>query len=277
MKRCTIDGCKAPARKRTWCETHYSKYKVYGDPLVAKNSPLGDKCVIARCDKQPIAKQLCRQHYYRSRHPQKDKEKKGRCAALRCGRPAKTRAWCPMHYQRWRRFGDPDFYPCLAKNSCKVPACTRPTNALGLCGSHYYRLQKYGTPGTVEDIRAAPRPHAFAKRRCSTCRNFFDPQNSAVRKYCGKRCKPSGRISGSVNKRFWVEKLGSGTGWHCRLCDSPIDKSLRWPHPQAGSVDHIVPVSHGGTDASSNLQLTHLHCNVSRRNKPLTRQQVRSA
>ncbi|MFC0504956.1 HNH endonuclease [Micromonospora costi] len=103
-------------------------------------------------------------------------------------------------------------------------------------------------------------------RSCVTCGKEFDPGGSAVRKYCGKRCKPSGRIAGSVNKRSWVEKLGGQDGWKCWLCELPVDPSLYWPHRWAGSVDHVVHVSNGGTDERSNLRLAHLTCNVSRKN-----------
>lgn len=31
---CKIDGCQKAARKRGWCETHYSRWKRHGDPDV---------------------------------------------------------------------------------------------------------------------------------------------------------------------------------------------------------------------------------------------------
>lgn len=31
---CSIDGCEKPARARGWCPTHYSRWRVNGDPLV---------------------------------------------------------------------------------------------------------------------------------------------------------------------------------------------------------------------------------------------------
>lgn len=44
----------------------------------------------------------------------------------------------------------------------------------------------------------------------------------------------------------------------CGLCGEVIDDGLRWPHPMSPSVDHIVPLSRGGTHEQSNLQWTHL-------------------
>jgi 5-methylcytosine-specific restriction endonuclease McrA len=53
----------------------------------------------------------------------------------------------------------------------------------------------------------------------------------------------------------------------CWLCGQPVDKSLPWPDPMSASVDHIVPLSVGGslTDRS-NVRLAHLRCNSSRGN-----------
>src|SRR3954453_21612141 len=48
----------------------------------------------------------------------------------------------------------------------------------------------------------------------------------------------------------------------CGICGQWIT------HPGTCDVDHIVPVEHGGTDAPSNLRLTHASCNRGRRVKP---------
>jgi 5-methylcytosine-specific restriction endonuclease McrA len=141
-------------------------------------------------------------------------------------------------------------------------------NGRGLCNRHYYRWKHYGDPLVSKNRPRVRQPiYSFDARLCPTCGNKFDPGNSSVRIYCGKRCKPSGRIAGSVNNRRWVEKLGREDGWICWLCDSPIDPELYWPHLNAGSVDHVVHVSNGGTDERSNLRLAHLTCNVSRQNR----------
>ena len=49
-----------------------------------------------------------------------------------------------------------------------------------------------------------------------------------------------------------------------------MDKSLKFPHPLAPTVDHIIPVSLGGhPSALSNLQLAHWYCNRQKSNKLL--------
>jgi HNH endonuclease len=56
----------------------------------------------------------------------------------------------------------------------------------------------------------------------------------------------------------------------CGICKDPIDLRLQYPDLQSLSIDHIVPVSLGGTNLQSNLQPSHLICNSKRGNKPLT-------
>lgn len=48
----------------------------------------------------------------------------------------------------------------------------------------------------------------------------------------------------------------------CALCNQRIDHLLAWPEPMSRSVDHIVPLSKGGTHEQSNLAWTHLVCNL---------------
>jgi hypothetical protein len=302
MKTCSIDGCDGPARKRGWCEKHYSRFKAHGDPLKGARSVLPDWCDVEGCAEEPVAKRLCKRHYYAQRrgapllprrpatctvddcqasvhglglckkHYQRQRAQLPPtriCSVEQCANGATVRGWCGMHYQRWRRFGDPEFTPPESVRKCTIEGCVKVTNARGLCNSHYYRWLKYGDPLISKNAPRVRQPvYIFADRICPTCGRSFDPGNSSRRVYCGKRCKPSGRIAGSVNNRRWVEKLGDADGWTCQICRGAIDPELYWPHRWAGSVDHIVPVSDGGTDERSNLRLTHLTCNVARGNSP---------
>jgi 5-methylcytosine-specific restriction endonuclease McrA len=51
-------------------------------------------------------------------------------------------------------------------------------------------------------------------------------------------------------------------GWTCGLCSEPVDPALSWPDPQSASLDHVLPLSRGGSHTMANVQLAHLGCNV---------------
>lgn len=51
-------------------------------------------------------------------------------------------------------------------------------------------------------------------------------------------------------------------GGACCLCGSVIDLGLNWPDPLSFSLDHIVPLSRGGAHLYSNVQASHLRCNL---------------
>lgn len=57
--------------------------------------------------------------------------------------------------------------------------------------------------------------------------------------------------------RLWADARGI-----CGICAEPINYALNFPDPMSRSVDHIVPLSKGGTHEQANLQAAHLVCNI---------------
>lgn len=53
-------------------------------------------------------------------------------------------------------------------------------------------------------------------------------------------------------------------GWVCGLCGKRVDASLAWPHPNSASLDHVVPLSAGGSHTLDNVQCAHLSCNMAK-------------
>ncbi len=52
--------------------------------------------------------------------------------------------------------------------------------------------------------------------------------------------------------------------WTCQLCNVAIDRTLDYPDMMSLSVDHIIPLCHGGDDSFANVQAAHLRCNLSK-------------
>lgn len=122
----------------------------------------------------------------------------------------------------------------------------------------------------------APGPHFWAPRPCADCAALTSRRGSIP--LC------SGCASGRLRARWrrknvvrrgavveglvlGIEQLGRRDGWRCHLCLQVVGAAIRSPHPRSPSFDHLVPISHGGTDAPENLRLAHLGCNSRRGNR----------
>ncbi|MYW28291.1 hypothetical protein GT040_03150 [Streptomyces sp. SID2119] len=55
--------------------------------------------------------------------------------------------------------------------------------------------------------------------------------------------------------------------WTCSLCKGTVDASAAWPDPESASVDHVVPLSRGGSHTMANVRTAHLGCNLSKGNR----------
>jgi 5-methylcytosine-specific restriction endonuclease McrA len=54
--------------------------------------------------------------------------------------------------------------------------------------------------------------------------------------------------------------------WKCGICRKRISKRLKYPHPMSASLDHIIPLSKGGSHMRAGVQASHLTCNVKKHN-----------
>jgi hypothetical protein len=115
-KICSIEGCGRPLAARSWCHSHFERWRKTGD--VNASVPIGD-----RVNRRPAG---------------------GRCAVDDCEKPRTHREWCGMHYERWRKHGDLDFTPEPWPSECSVEDCAKKPVARGLCDAHYAKLRRYG-------------------------------------------------------------------------------------------------------------------------------------
>lgn len=68
------------------------------------------------------------------------------------------------------------------------------------------------------------------------------------------RARKNGGSVGPVD----LDALWTGT---CGICIEPLDPELKHPDPMSKSIDHILPLSKGGSHSQDNLQWAHLVCN----------------
>lgn len=108
---------------------------------------------------------------------------------------------------------------------------------------------------------------------CLECANLF-VSNHRKSKYCSIRC--AGRASRRVRRarsrgvrteEFSYLEIAERDGWICQLCHEPVDPWAEKPDPMRGSLDHDTPISRGGENTRENIQLAHLSCNCSKRDR----------
>jgi len=55
--------------------------------------------------------------------------------------------------------------------------------------------------------------------------------------------------------------------WICHICSGQIDQTLKYPNRYSLSVDHVIPLSKGGTHGYDNCKSSHWICNVLKSDK----------
>lgn len=74
-----------------------------------------------------------------------------------------------------------------------------------------------------------------------------------------------GRTRWQGRDRLRLRQLVTDTyGWTCTLCHRPIDPRATALRDRL-SIDHVLPVSRGGSDAIENLRPAHHGCNSAKR------------
>ena len=110
-------------------------------------------------------------------------------------------------------------------------------------------------------------PKAYDPRPCDGCATPFTPLAS-THHYCSAGCanrtaKDRRRTAKSAAfvERVYRAKVYERDGWCCQLCGRKVNRNAVVPHPNAPTLDHILPLSKGGTHEYANVQLAHFLCN----------------
>lgn len=107
--------------------------------------------------------------------------------------------------------------------------------------------------------------------RCQPCRLTFNLSEARRRiSENPERARASNharraRRRGVGFETFGPKEIFERDGWRCGICRKRIAKRLRHPNPMSASLDHKVPLSKGGHHSRSNVQASHLRCNLRKR------------
>jgi HNH endonuclease len=156
--------------------------------------------------------------------------------------------------------------------------CTGRMLKCGWCGEEFYRSRAHVERAVVGSY-CSKRCGGLARRqadptRCESCGVVFyrAPSQISPSNYCSMKCAGMGfegralRRSRQISKRVRLAVFDRDR-WRCKIpgCGKRVSKKLRWPHPRCAVIDHIVPVSAGGSDDPANLQCAHNACNSKKR------------
>lgn len=221
------------------------------------------------CERDAVAQGLCLMHYKRAKRSGEIqrviKPKTGLCEVNECECPVYADGKCQRHYRQIQRKEN--------EEKCKVEGCGAPHLALGYCLKHYQQYQKYGEqlgykPKKEKPPKVRKRPERV--RGCvkcgevkiihglGFCRSCYRKENSWERRNYDhvRRTKIK-----STAKKFTKQQVLDKTNGHCGICGKAIDLSLKLPNVESFSIDHILPVSKGGTHTLDNVQPAHWICN----------------
>lgn len=204
------------------------------------------------------------------------------CSVDGCCAPHRARGLCSTHYNQQRQ---PERHK---KITVLCGWCAKPTDKAKdtnrgyearfcslTCRDTWRQRDKLPVIYVGLIIRYVPKPRLpdVAPRRwtaglCKHCRiPFVDRQPDA--RFCSARC----------GRRWWRAQYKDDVphavrmyvlerdGWRCQICMRGIPSLLVVPHHKAGTVDHVVPRSQGGTHDPANLRAAHFICNTVRSNR----------
>lgn len=221
------------------CGMHYQRAWKHGDPLGGKwNGSNGGRCAVDQCSRTPRSgsSSLCEMHYYRIRRtgsvgvaeslipPQPD-------ACLYCEQPISSGGrYCSDRCRSRAARGNERYAQCP------------------ICGRMFEPRERNITcsPSCRHNLDLALHRHNYQRHRYRRI-ELMDRRKRLV------KCTQV-----EIIDRVLVYE---GDNWTCQLCGEFVDKQHRWPHPLCGSLDHIIPLSRGGTHERKNVQLAHFICN----------------
>jgi 5-methylcytosine-specific restriction endonuclease McrA len=113
-------------------------------------------------------------------------------------------------------------------------------------------------------------------RACADCEKLFEiDRPRSMRKYCSecrRRRKQDTDARKSQRRRaaghpVSLSEVVAARGQRCHICQRKINLNLSGRDLMGPTIDHILPVSMGGTNDLANLNIAHRVCNMRRGNR----------
>lgn len=236
--KCAVEDCNNSVHAKGFCNTHYRRFLKFNDPLKTEISPpyRGKKCSVEDCTEKAYKKGMCNKHFQRVKKFGTTELPKKVCSVVDCGREIRNGGlgFCSKHYQRFKHNGNTQDPP--TKKTVCVKCGKKDTEIVReMCRSCY---DKYMTEN-VDSYKNAKKLYKYKRR---TAEN--------------NKCEP-----------FTTEEILEKASGLCSLCFEEINTSLSQSHPLGLNIDHIQPLSKGGSNMKYNLLATHRVCNELKGNR----------
>lgn len=237
-------------------------------------------CTMPECGREHVAKGMCKMHYYRvNRKPEPIRYIPRTCTD------------CGVDYQGSRGALTTTCPPCAKVNAIAKRMVTlaakraereasavpkpKPTHKKSCtrCGVEY-EAQNMGSKYCSEfcSKEYAAERVGSRNRGCRDCGvslgyyslvSLCDPCRKTRNRQAQKvgRHRRRARIYGAVHESIKPIEIYERDGWKCGLCGHRINRERAYPHPRSATLDHIVPLAHGGTHTRVNVQLACWSCN----------------
>lgn len=154
-----------------------------------------------------------------------------------------------------------------AKNTTNV-AATAPVDKTELLALRAKKRRDYMRQYN-KGVRWSP-----SGKTCDVCKKQYVEKNP-LQRYCSDECFRSVDAAWSARRQRRMQ-IGEHIdrravfirdNGECHLCKQPVDFDLKWPHPMSRTLDHVIPISHGGQHTYENVRLAHMWCNTSKGNR----------
>lgn len=172
------------------------------------------------------------------------------------------------------------------KKTTRLKAKELPVKTCEICGREYRPKtsgQRVCSDGCrKEKARRDARLYGMAKMEektytCERCgKVFFKVYGKKNRKFCSESCARAFRKYTSKNKYkgkyenynpvLIYKHVFARDGGKCKLCGLPVIEDKAADRYWSGTVDHIIPISRGGSGSEENCQLAHRVCNSLKNN-----------
>lgn len=240
---CSVPNCDKSAHSRTYCHTHYKRWRTTGTPF--------RKCL--GCGGELPVERGLRAYCGPECRP--------RCKVAECDEPKRSKdGYCARHKALMRRNGEPvgkiEWAPKASTYTCVV------------CGVEFEagsgrRKHCSNKCQAIDSTYSGIVPSLDYE--CVMCGNLFvrnrkDRLHQRGDKKLCDRCRRSRERRHKSSPGYLARRDGA----QCGICGELVNLELRHPDPESGSVDHIIPVALGGTHNETNLQLAHLRCNLTK-------------